>query len=205
VRGENAIIVVPGACFELRPVEIEGARSAIEGADVFVTQLELSLPAVEAGLVLARSLGVRTILNPAPACALSDGILKSCDYLVPNESEAQVLTGIEIVSFEDAELAAKLLLERGVQNVVLTLGSRGALVVNEMMCERVSALDAGAVVETTGAGDAFCGGFATALAEGKGVVEAARFGCAVAGISVTRHGTAPSMPFRREVDALLER
>jgi len=169
---------------------------------VFLTQLELALPAVEFGLRLAQGLGVPTILNPAPGCALPDSIYPNCDYLTPNESEAEVLTGIPVHSPEDAERASDALLARGVGTVVVTLGAQGALVKNATRRELVPAVDAGPVLETTGAGDAFNGGLAVALAEGQGIVEAVRFGCAVAGISVTRAGTAPSMPWRREVDAL---
>ena len=204
VKGENAIIVVPGACFELTPQEVEQARELIGGAAIFVTQLELSLPTVEYGLKLAHSLGVPTILNPAPGCKLPDSIFQYCDYITPNESEAEILTGIRVSSLADAELAADALLARGVRNAVITLGAQGALVKNATTRQHVPACDAGAVVETTGAGDAFNGGFAVALAENKDIVQAARFGCAVAGISVTRHGTAPSMPFRKEVDELLK-
>jgi ribokinase len=202
-RGENAIIVVPGACFELTPEEVERARALITGALVFVTQLELALPTVEYGLKLAHSAGVPTILNPAPGCELPGTIFPYCDYITPNESEAEVLTGIRVSSLENAELAADALLERGVRNAVITLGAQGALVKNATVRRHIPAFFAGEVVETTGAGDAFNGGFAVALAEKRDVVEAARFGCAVAGISVTRPGTAPSMPFRREIDDLL--
>jgi ribokinase len=204
VKGENAIIVVPGACFELTPQEVERARELIGGAAIFVTQLELPLPTVEYGLKLAHSLGVPTILNPAPGCKLPDSIFQYCEYITPNESEAEILTGIRVSSLADAELAADALLARGVRNAVITLGAQGALVKNATTRQHVPACDAGAVVETTGAGDAFNGGFAVALAENKDIVQAARFGCTVAGISVTRHGTAPSMPFRKEVDDLLK-
>jgi len=202
-RGENAIIVVPGACFELTPEDVEQARPLIEQASIFVTQLELALPTVEFGLKMAHSLGVPTILNPAPACKLPDSIYPYCDYVTPNETEAELLTGVRVASLADAESAADVLLAHGARNVVVTLGAKGALVKNATTTEHVPACDAGAVVETTGAGDAFCGGFAVALSEKRDIVEAARFGCAVAGISVTRRGTAPSMPFRREVDDLL--
>lgn len=202
-RGENAIIVVPGACFELTPEDVEQARPLIEKASIFVTQLELALATVEFGLQLAHSLGVPTVLNPAPACKLPDSIYPYCDYVTPNETEAELLTGIRVASLADAESAADALLARGARNVVVTLGAKGALVKNATTTEHVPACDAGVVVETTGAGDAFCGGFVVALSEGQNIVEAAHFGCAVAGISVTRRGTAPSMPFRREVDDLL--
>jgi len=203
-KGENAIIVVPGACFELTPQEVEQARELIREALIFVTQLELSLPTVEYGLKLAHSFGVPTILNPAPGCRLPDTIFQHCDYMTPNESEAEILTGICVASLADAELAADALLARGVRNAVITLGAQGALVKNATTRMHIPAFFAGEVVETTGAGDAFNGGFAVALAENKDIVDAARFGCATAAISVTRPGTAPSMPFRKEVDDLLK-
>ena len=204
-KGENAIVVVPGAGFRLTGEEIDRAVSRIRQSSVFVTQLEVSLAAVEHGLALARRLGVSTILNPAPATELPDRIYPLCDYLSPNESEAAGLMGQPVTNLDEAERAAAALLARGVRNVVITLGAQGALVKNARVTQHVAAFDAGPVVETTGAGDAFNGGFAIGLSEGMDLVEAARFGCAAAGISVTRYGTAPAMPSRAEVDALLRR
>jgi len=165
-----------------------------------MTQLELPLPIVEHGLRLAKSLGVKTILNPAPAFAHPDAVYPLCDIMTPNEVEAAMLTGES-----DPERAADILLARGAGAVVITLGAQGALVKTPAIAEHVAAVDAGPVVETTGAGDAVNGGFFVALAEGRDIVEAVRFGCAVAGISVTRPGTADSMPRRDEVEALMRR
>jgi ribokinase len=206
VKGENAIIVVPGACFTLAPKDVEAAGDAIRSAGVLLSQLELPLDTVERGLQVAREAGVRTILNPAPAQALSDSMLRLADFLIPNESEAALLTGLPVENIPQAETAARVLLGRGARCVIVTLGAQGVLV-----CEAgadavmVDAFNAGPVLETTGAGDAFCGGFAAALSEGASVLEAARFGCATAGISVTRAGTAPSMPRRSEIEQLLTR
>lgn len=205
ISGENAIIVVPGACYFVTPAEIDAARSLISQSSVFLTQLELQISSVEHGLQLAHSLAVTTILNPAPGLPLPQTIFAHCDYLTPNETEAATLTGLPVTSIPEAERAADNLLSRGARNVVLTLGAQGALVKNSRVSKIVPAFDAGPVIETTGAGDAFNGGFAIALSEGLDAVSAARFGCAVAGISVTRPGTAPSMPSRAEVDALLAR
>lgn len=202
--GENAIVVVPGACFQLTSAEVEQARPRIADSAVFMTQLELSVAAVEHGLRLAKDLGVTTIFNPAPALPFPEPIYPLCDYLTPNESEASGLIGQPVTSVAEAERAADLLLARGVGNVVITLGAQGALAKNSRITKHVPAVNAGPVVETTGAGDAFNGGFAIALSEGLDLVEAVRFGCAVAGISVTRLGTAPAMPRRAEVDALLK-
>jgi ribokinase len=204
-KGENAIIVVPGACFELTPAEVDQAAALIAASAIFVAQLELPLPTVEHGLQLASSHHVPTILNPAPAASLPSSIYPLCDYLTPNETEATALTGIPVTDLASAEEAATALLARGVRNVILTLGAQGALIKNSTLTRHVPAVDAGPVVETTGAGDAFNGGLAIALAEGLDLIAATRFACAVAGISVTRPGTAPSMPHRAEIEALLDR
>ena len=203
-RGENAIIVVPGACFTLTAADVDAAGGAIRSAGVLLTQLELPLGTVERGLRLARSAGALTILNPAPAQALGDEMLGLVDFLIPNESEAALLTGQPVESVAQAESAARALQRRGARCVIVTLGARGALMCAEgAEALLVGAFNAGAVVETTGAGDAFCGGFAAALSEGRSALEAVRFGCATAGISVTRAGTARSMPRREEIEALL--
>ena len=206
VRGENAIVVVPGACFTLTPAEVDEAAGSIRSASVFLTQLELALDTVERGLQIARDAGVPTILNPAPAPEkpLPDALIALADYFIPNETEASLLTGLPVESVEQAKAAAAALQARGARNVILTLGARGALVVTaDGSSTLVPSFNAGPVVETTGAGDAFCGGFASALAEGLPLLDAVRFGCATAGISVTRPGTAPSMPHRAEIEALL--
>jgi len=202
-KGENAIVVTPGAASALLTGDVDRARERIAESAVFMTQLELPVAVVEHGLRVARECGVPTILNPAPACALADGLFALCDYLTPNESEAAMLTGLPVASMEDAERAATALLRRGARNVVLTLGARGALVKTAELTEHVAAYDVGPVVDTTGAGDAFNAGLAVGLSEGMDLVQAARFGCAVAGISVTRPGTAPSMPRRDEVRRLM--
>jgi ribokinase len=206
-RGENAIVVVPGACFGVSKADVNAAEPAIREANVFLAQLELPLPTVERGLRVAREAGVTTVLNPAPAPAegLRSELLALVDLLVPNESEAAALTGLPVTNAEVAGAAARALQSLGVRDVIVTLGERGALV-----CEHgrgpvlVPAFRAGDCVETTGAGDAFCGALTAGLSEGLELVEAARLGCAAAGISVTRAGTANSMPVRREIDALIK-
>jgi ribokinase len=202
-KGENAIVVVPGACFGLTTEEVDRTEERIASSSVFLAQLELPLGVVEHGLRIARANGVRTILNPAPARTVPESMFTCCDYLTPNETEAAALTGIAVSGVDDAKRAADAFLARGVGNVVITMGPQGALIHNGRISEHVPAVDAGPVIETTGAGDAFNGGFAVGLAEGMDLVEATRFGCAVAGLSVTKPGTAPSMPRRDEVDALL--
>ena len=208
VRGENAIIIVPGACFTLTPEEVEACASAIGAAGILLTQLELPLDTVDRGMQIARNAGVATILNPAPAPAqpLPPAMLQLADYVIPNETEAAILTGLPVDTEEQAIAAARALQAAGARNVILTLGAKGALVLAENAEPViVPASKIEKVVDTTGAGDAFCGGFASALAEGKPLLEAVRFGCATAGLSVTKHGTAPSMPKRAEIEALLSR
>jgi len=201
--GENAIIVTMGAAGALTEADVDAAEDAIRGAAVFATNCEVPVPVARRGLELARRHGVATILNPAPAVPLPDEIFPLVDFLTPNESEAAALVGFPVEGAAGAEAAADALRAKGVGTAVITLGAAGALVVSASVRRIVPARPAGPVLDTTGAGDAFNGGFAVALAEGRPPVEAARFGCAVAGISVTRHGTAPSMPSREEVEALL--
>lgn len=203
--GNNAIIVAPGAAGRVSVQDVDAKADLIRSAAIFVTQLEQPIPAALRGLQIARAAGVTTILNPAPAASLSDEMLALCDYVTPNESEAEALTGLPVTSVAQAKLAAAALLAKGVKAVVITLGDKGALYHDARQSVHVPVISAGPVVETTGAGDAFNGGFAVALAEGRDVIDAVRFGCATAGISVTRPGTAPSMPARAEIDALLAR
>ena len=203
--GNNAIIVSPGAAARVSAADVEARRGLIEGAAVFVTQLEQPIPAARHALEIARAAGVVTILNPAPAAPLDDAMLALCDFVTPNETEAEALTGLPVTSLAEAERAADALLAKGVGAVVITLGGNGALYRDRERSVHVPVISAGPVVETTGAGDAFNGGFAVALSEGRDVVDAVRFGCATAGISVTRPGTAPAMPARAEIEALLAR
>src|ERR1700730_16992034 len=201
---ENAIVVVQGACGHLTVSEVEAAAEEIATSDIFLTQLELPIPPTIRGIEIAHEAGVPVILNPAPVIPIPKEILAKVDYLTPNESEALGLIGGDTsIDPQDFDTLADRLLQTGAKNVVLTLGEKGAFIKNGRIREFVPAFLVGRVVETTGAGDAFAGGFAVALAEGKSLVEATRYGCAVAGISVTRPGTAPSMPYRDEVDQLI--
>ncbi|MGP1397097.1 MAG: ribokinase [Inquilinaceae bacterium] len=201
--GENAIVVAAGAVEGLRVEEIDAAAPSIAAADVFLTQLELPVPLAAHGLALARAKGVPTILNPAPAVPLPDAVYPLVDYFTPNETEAAMLSGRPVETRAQAEDAADIFLQRGVGTVLVTLGAEGVLLKDRSGVQHVPSFRAGTVVDTTGAGDAFNGGFAVGLARGLAPAEAARFGCAVAGLSVTRHGTAPSMPRRDEIEALL--
>jgi ribokinase len=201
--GDNAIIVAPGAANDLTTSDIDKAEVAIRDAAVFMTQLETPVPLAVHALRLARRHQVITILNPAPAVTLPDEIYPLVDFLTPNETEASALSDIEVTDAESAERAADRLLSKGVGAVLITLGAKGAYYKDRLHAQLIPAFKVAQVVDTTGAGDAFNGGFACALAEGKSAIDAARFGCATGSLSVTRVGTAPAMPSRAEVDAML--
>jgi ribokinase len=202
--GDNAIIICPGVAATISVADIEASADLIRSAAVFVTQLEQPIEAAVRALEIAKQSGVCTVLNPAPANSLPDGMLALCDYVTPNEMETEGLTGVKVETVDGARRAAEVFLANGVGAAVITLGDKGALFHSAQQSELVPALTAGPVVETTGAGDAFNGGFATALARGDDPLAAVRFGCAAAGISVTRPGTAPSMPTLAEVEALID-
>jgi ribokinase len=203
--GNNAIIVVPGAAGTITEVDVENAAEAIRNAKIFMTQLEQPIPAAMRALRIAKDAGTITIFNPAPAAHLDDSIYQLCDYVTPNESEASMLTGVAVSDLESARKAADVLLKKGVGTAVITLGGQGSLLHSAQNSIHIPIFNAGKVIDTTGAGDAFNGGFAAALSRGESAEAAARFGSAVAGISVTRAGTAPSMPQWDEVKALLAR
>ncbi|MEM9583771.1 MAG: ribokinase [Pseudomonadota bacterium] len=198
--GDNAIIIAPGAAALLSAADVDANATLIGEADVFVTQLEQPMDAALRGLQVARQAGVVTILNPAPAAELPEGMLALCDYVTPNETECEALTGIAVKSVADAEKASAALVALGVKTPIITLGEQGAYLHGVGL---IPALKAGAVVETTGAGDAFNGGFAAGLSEGMTPMQAAQLGCATAGLSVTKAGAAPSMPDRATVDAVM--
>lgn len=197
--GDNAIVVSPGAAGTIGEVDIEENRALIETADVFITQLEQPMAAAFSALKIAKEAGVTTILNPAPATELPKGMLALCDYVTPNESETEILTGITVETEEDAERACIAFREKGVETPMITMGARGVYLSGHGL---VPAIEVPKVVETTGAGDAFNGGFAACLSEGATPLKAVQVGCKVAGLSVTKPGAAASMPTRAEVEAL---
>jgi len=203
--GNNAIIICPGVAGTISVADIDARADLIASADVFIVQLEQPMDAAVRALHIARAAGVATILNPAPAASLPDGMMALCDYITPNESEAEALTGLPVTTVDEAVAAAHALRAMGAGAALITLGDKGALFHDGAQTVHVPVISAGPVLETTGAGDAFNGGFAAALSEGMDPIAAVRFGCATAGISVTRAGTAPSMPSRAEIEALLAR
>ena len=198
--GDNAIIIAPGAASEISLNDIHDNSEIISSTDVFLTQLEIPVEVAQEGLKVAKENNKITILNPAPAVRLPKEIFGLCDFITPNETETEALTGLPVRNEKEAETAAKFLTELGVKTPIITMGEQGAFLYEYGL---IPAFNAGRVVETTGAGDAFNGGFAVALSEGKSALEAVKFGCATASISVTRAGTAPSMPTRDEVEKIL--
>ena len=201
--GNNAIIVCPGVAATISPADIEAKADLIASSSVFVTQLEQPMDAALRGLEIAHKGGAQTILNPAPATELPEGMLELCSFVTPNETEAEAITGVSVQSIDEAKISAEVLLKKGVGAAIITLGERGVLYHDQNQSVHIPAFFAGPVVETTGAGDAFNGGFAAALSRGMMPVEAVKFGNATAAISVTRPGTAPSMPSLSEIQSLL--
>ncbi len=192
--GANAINVFPGAAGEI----------TIEDIDKALTQLEAPKDVVTYALKKAHSLNVKTILNPAPAAEIDESLFSMIDYFTPNETEASFYVDHNVETHEDAEKAAIQLLEKGIKNVVITLGEKGAFFANndEKFSLPIANLS-NPVVDTTGAGDAFNAGFAAALTEGQNIKDALKFASATAGLSTTKIGTANSMPSREEIDKLL--
>jgi ribokinase len=201
--GQNQIVVAPGANATLTTQDATHWRRSITNSKAVITQLESPLPAVEAALRLAREAGALSVLNPAPCVPLSDGLLGLCDWIIPNEVEAAQLTGLKVRNQAEAEDAARKLRERaGGANIAITLGPRGVWITSASFSGHVPA-PAVRPVDTVGAGDTFIGAFVARLTERANVRDAARFGCAAAGLSVTRRGAQSSIPTRDEVEAFL--
>jgi len=197
---ENAIVVAPGANNGLSPSDVDRAVDAIRQADAVLLQLEIPAETVVHTIEMAKSMGKRVVLNPAPIRPMSKDILGMVDVLVPNQHEAADLLGRTGEGADlDAESSAELLLAMGVGAVVITLGSQGAYVAADGIRERIAPMKVKAV-DTTAAGDAFTASLTCALAEGMTLVDAARFAARVAAISVTRMGAQTSLPSREEVD-----
>ena len=203
-RGENSIAVASGANARLSPSDVAAARDTIGFADILVLQLENPLETVRAAAELAHEQNIRVILNPAPAQPLGEDILRHISVLTPNETEAEMLTGIPVSSESEAEAAASALFDMGLEAVLITLGPRGAFILDADHRELIPGFLVEAV-DTTAAGDVFNGSLAVALAEGKSLAEAARFACAAGALSVTKLGAQPSAPTRTEIEKFLIR
>jgi len=199
---ENRIIVVKGANDEITAEEVRAAEKKFEECDLFLTQLETSLESILEGKRLAMKYGKTMILNPAPFQAIPEGMFEGFDYVTPNETEAEFFTGVPVKTRDDMEKAAAKLLDMGAKNAIITLGVQGSFWSNGTKSMIVPALKVDAV-DTTGAGDAFNGGLSVAIAEGMDIELALKFASAVAGLSVTGRGSAPSMPKREAVNEMM--
>lgn len=197
--GENCIGVAPGANRKLTPEIVRGQKDVIANANMLLLQLESPLEAVEEAIALASQCGTRCVLNPAPAARISDEALAQLFCITPNESEAEILTGVAVVDEQSAAVAAQQLLQRGVKNVVITLGENGALLCNAEGTHHECA-DSVAVVDTTAAGDTFNGVLVAMLAEGQAIKRALRIAVKAATLSVQTAGAIVSIPQREEFD-----
>jgi ribokinase len=202
--GENSIAVASGANSKLTPANLQAAKDVLSKAAILLMQLETPMETVQAAAEMASKAKARVILNPAPAQLLSDNLLKHVSVLTPNETEAELLTGIKIKKERDMSAAAKALLSKGVEAVLITLGAQGVYVATPKLRELVPAFQVEAI-DTTAAGDVFNGALAVALSENKTILEAAKFANAAAALSVTKLGAQPSVPYRNEIEDLLNR
>ena len=200
--GENIIAVAGGANSSLSPSDIQKQSDVISSADILLGQLETPLETIHKAVSIASADGVKVILNPAPAQELSDDILGKITILTPNESEAQLLTGIKVDSAEDAAKAADVLMGKGVQIVLLTMGARGAYIATAEFKELIPGFKVKAV-DATAAGDVFNGALAVAIAQNKPVREAVSFANAAAALSVTKLGAQPSAPTKEQIDKFM--
>lgn len=203
-KGENMIVVAPGANARLSVQDIHTANKALLSADILVAQLEVPLDTVEAALSLAQSNGIPTILNPAPAQKLEGPLLQRVTYLTPNETEAGLLTGIEVSDETSGVRAGRALLEMGVEHVIITMGSQGALRVDREQEILIPTVSVNAVVDTTAAGDAFNGALAYAVGSGMDLDRAIWFANCTGAFSVTKMGAQPSMPTMEDLRRWME-
>ena len=199
-NGQNSIVLSPGANGKVSSSDIEHA--SFSDFDLLLLQLEIPIPTVLSAAKLAKQNGVRVLLNPAPAKELPEELISLADFLIPNETELSLLTGMEVKDIPSAEKAAHALLQRGVQNVIVTLGSNGALIVTNKSTSHISPFKVD-VVDTTAAGDAFIGGFASVLDTANSLEEAVRYGCACGALATTKFGAQPSLPTKQEIERFI--
>jgi ribokinase len=196
-NGQNSIVLSPGGNGRVSPADVDSV--SFSNYKLLLLQLEIPIETVLAAARRAKQSGLRVVLNPAPARPLPEELISSSDFIVPNEPELSMLTDQTVNDIESAKKAAKSLLERGVQNVIVTLGANGALIVNKQITKHVPSFKV-EVVDTTAAGDAFIGGFASALLQNKPLEEAVRYGCACGALAATKFGAQPSLPTKEEVE-----
>ena len=203
-KGENRIIVSPGANGALSPKDLKGLTPFWQGIHVFVCQLEIPYSTVKSGLKLAKDQGARTLLNPSPPIRLPPTILSLVDFIVPNEWEAQFLTGMKMEGEQDLRKIAERLLSMGPKNVLITLGSKGLFFRNSEEEIRMKAFPV-KVVDSTSAGDAFMGALASGLAEGGTLQQVLAFANGAGALATTKLGAQPSLPPRKELEAFLSK
>ena len=199
-KGQNSIVLSPGGNGQMSPADAENLSLA--DFKLLLLQLEIPLDTVLSAARRAKESGLRVLLNPAPARLLPDELISLPDFLVPNESELSLLAEHPVSDLSSAEKAAQILLERGASNMIVTLGARGALIVNREGTTHIPSFQV-EVVDTTAAGDAFIGGFAAAFLKGKSLEDAARYGCACGALATTKFGAQPSLPTREEVESFI--
>ena len=196
--GENSIIVAPGASRSLSTEDIDKAKSKLEEADIILMQLEVPIETVEYAATIAKSYGKKVILNPAPTSVLSNSFLSCVHTILPNRIEAEMLSGIKVIDEESAWRAAKAIGEKGIENVVITLGKDGAYVKEKEEYTMIPAKEV-ETIDTTGAGDVFCGAFSVYLSENHTLTESVEFANAAAALAVTRMGAQSAIPYKREI------
>jgi len=202
-KGENSIIVASGANAALSPIQLETAKSVFEHADICLLQLETPIDTVLYATQLASQCHTPVILNPAPATQLPNEIWPHLFLITPNETETEMLTGISPNTDQNAQNAAQILLDRGVQNVIITLGARGALLVTPTQTHHIAAPFV-TPIDTTAAGDAFNGALAYALSNGQSLAEATHFACVAGALTVTQAGAQPAIPTASQIWQLLK-
>jgi len=202
-NGENSIGVASGANAKILPENLENLSNMFSEGDILLMQLEIPVETIEYAATVASEKNVKIILNPAPAQHLSDELLKKISIITPNETEAEILTGVKVNNDDDAQKAADILKKKGVDTVIITLGSRGAFVFDNEFNGLVPSFKVKAV-DTTAAGDVFNGAFTVALSEGKSVKDSVLFGNAAAALSVTKLGAQPSAPHREDIENMLK-
>lgn len=200
-NGQNQIIVISGSNMKLSPEDIESKSLLFKEASVVLTQLEIPIETVLKVAQLAKENDALFILNPAPAVQLPARLFPLIDFITPNESELELLSGIRITNEQSIELAGRLLIDKGVKNVIVTLGKEGSVLINKS-CKRQFSVNKVQVVDSTAAGDAFNGALATSLADNHSIEEAIEFASKIASITVTRMGAQSSMPYLNEIKNL---